>query len=432
MKKNSRRKKNEEKKRRFDAIRDLMSTFSMATIAVVATVILIPSSPKADIIKSIALSNEIVYQVNVTDADNALDLSTLYVVVENQIDYQEKPINLGNNSGYFEQLDHDTEYRLSVYGNKGFGQERLDTLMITTKSKIGGTILSVTQDEALIDAGYMVDLSIFDPNSTYSSINLYYGYSFGNESEIVYDSFPLTASSTNIELGNVHFNFESLHVYLEANTFEGVALLDEIWVTPQFELDASVTHHYVTDEEIGFYVYSYDQIGIINYDMNVYKNNFLIQTRNIETGIHEFEDSMLVIDGLLPSTTYTFECIATYTNPQTLRVEQLTVYERELDTLDSYTYSYTKEIIGETLEITVILNDPSNQFTNVIYELTDTTGAHAMHLDDGMYSFEENGTEKSVTFTVFLPSIESYSITATLMNTNEFLNRQKIDILIVE
>ena len=143
----TRRKKNEETKRRFEAIKDLMSTFAMTTIAVVAAVTLIPTSPKAEVIKVVALSEEIVYQVNVTDEDNALDLSTLFVVLENQLEYYEQSISLGENSGYFDNLEYDTEYRLSVYGNKGFGQERLDTLMITTVEKIGGTILSVTPEK---------------------------------------------------------------------------------------------------------------------------------------------------------------------------------------------------------------------------------------------------------------------------------------------
>ena len=92
MRGKSRRKKNEERKRRFDAIKDLMSTFSMATVAVVAAVVLIPASPKAEIIKSVALSEQIVYQVNVTDEDNALDVATLFVVLENQLEYYEKNV----------------------------------------------------------------------------------------------------------------------------------------------------------------------------------------------------------------------------------------------------------------------------------------------------------------------------------------------------
>jgi len=61
--KKSRRKKQEESKRRFEAIKDLMSTFAMGTIAVVAAVTLIPSSPSAEITKVVALSEEIPYKV---------------------------------------------------------------------------------------------------------------------------------------------------------------------------------------------------------------------------------------------------------------------------------------------------------------------------------------------------------------------------------
>ena len=68
----ARRKKNEETKRRFEAIKDLMSTFAMSTVAVVAAVTLIPASPKAQVTKVVALSEEIVYQVTVTDATGCI------------------------------------------------------------------------------------------------------------------------------------------------------------------------------------------------------------------------------------------------------------------------------------------------------------------------------------------------------------------------
>ncbi len=427
----SRRKKNEESKRRFEAIKDLMSTFAMSTIVVVAAVILIPASPKAEVIKTVALSEEIVYQVNVTDQDNALDLSTLFVVLENQLEYYEQSISVGENSGYFDNLENDTEYRLSVYGNKGFGQERLDTLLITTIEKIGGTIFSVTPDTTDHSANYYVDVSIYDPDSKYDSINLYYGFSWEHDVEFQYLSIPVTSSQMSIELLNIYTS-EAFHIYLEGTTSEGTELLDEIWVTPPFELYASLYMNYINSEQVGFFVYSDMEVSNISYEMNIYKNESLIRTDQIILKQNEFEGSEFIIDELSPNTTYVFECIATYTNPQTLRQEQKTIYQEEITTLDAYSYSYTMETFNDYLEVTIILNDPNNNFEIAYFESYDTSGDQNMYITGETYMFNDNGENKSVTFTIFLPTTSAYEITIGMRNQFDHLVKQIIDVIIFE
>ncbi len=427
----SSRKKNEETKRRFEAIKDLMSTFAMSTVAVIAAVTLIPASPKAEITKAIALNEEIVYQVNITDEDNALDLSTLFVVVENQLEFYEQSISLGENSGYFDSLKYDTEYRLSVYGNKGFGQERLDTLMITTGEKIGGTILSVTPEITDFSTSYIVDVSVYDPNSKYISINLYYGYSWEHDTEIQYSSIAVTSSRMNIELFDIYTS-EAFHIYLEGTTSEGTELLDEIWVTPPFELYTSLHMNYINSEEIGFFIYNDVDIGNISYEMNIYKNDLLIRTDQIILKQNEFEGSEFVIDELSPNTTYTLECIATYTNPQTLRQEQDIIYQEEITTLDVYSYSYSVETFNDYIEVSIILNDPNDYFQNAYYESYDTSGDYDIFLNGETYLLNDNGNDKSVTFTVSIPTTSSYQITIGIRNQFDYTVKQIIEIIIFE
>ena len=427
----SRRKKNEESKRRFDAIKDLMSTFAMTTVAVVAAVTLIPASPKAEVIKVVALSEEIVYQVNITDEDNALDLSTLFVVLENQLEYYEQSVSVGENSGYFDNLEYDTEYRLSVYGNKGFGQERLDTLMITTGEKIGGTILSVTPETTDFSSSYYVDVSIYDPDLKYDTIILYYGFSWGHDAEFQYSSIDVTSSRMTIELLDVNTS-EAFHIYLEGTTSEGAELLDEIWVTPPFSLYASIYMNYINSEEIGFFIYTDMSVETISYEMNIYKNDLLIRTDQITLEEGEFEGNDFVIDELSPNTTYALECIATFTNPQTLRQEQQTIYQEELTTLDVYSYSYSVETFDDYLEVTIILTDPNDYFQNVYYESYDTSGDFDIYIIGETYLFTNIDDNKSVTFTIYIPTASSYKITIGIRNQFDFSIKQIIDIIIYE
>ncbi|KFZ27453.1 MAG: hypothetical protein KQ78_00190 [Candidatus Izimaplasma bacterium HR2] len=427
----SKRKKNEESKRRFEAIKDLMSTFAMSTVAVIAAVTLIPASPKAEVIKAVALSEEIVYQVNVTDKDNALDLSTLFVVLENQLEFYEQSISLGENSGYFDSLEYDTEYRLSVYGNKGFGKERLDTLMITTGEKIGGTILSVTPETIDFSTTYIVDVSVYDPNLKYTSINLYYGYSWEHDTEIQYSSFAVTQSRMNIELSDI-FTSEAFHIYLEGTTLEGTELLDEIWVTPPFKLYTSLHMNYINSEEIGFFIYNDVDVGDISYEMNIYKNDLFIRIDQIILEQSDFEGSEFVIGELSPNTTYALECIATYINPLTLRQEQDIIYQEEISTLDSYTYSYTIETFNDYIEVSIILNDPNNYFELAYYESYDTSGDYDIYLNSETHLFNDNGNDKSITFTIFIPTTSSYQITIGIRNQFDYTVKQIIEIIIFE
>lgn len=424
----TRRKKNKESKRRFEAIKDLMSTFAMGTVAVVAAVTLIPSSPKAEVTKAIALNEEIIYQVNVTDKDNALDLSTLFVVLENQLEFYEQSISLGETSGYFDSLEPNTEYRLSVYGNKGFGQERLDTLSISTKDKIGGQILSVTPLETNFSISYLVDVSINDPNSKYTSMNLYYGYRWEEDAEILYSSIPIDSDRMSIELNDIdtHLPF---HIYVEGTTIDGVELLDEIWVTPPFELSASLYIDYLNDKEIGFYLHGDLNVEDISYEMNIYEEDSLIRTDQVEITTNNHYGSKFIIDDLTPNTIYLFECIATYVNPQTLRQEQSIIYQEEITTLDVYSYTYSVETFDDYIEVTIVVTDPFHYFQLAFYESYDTSSEEDIYLNGQNYQFTANTNDKSVTFTIYKPTSSSYQITIGIRNEFNYSLTQIIEVI---
>jgi len=431
----TRRKKQEETKRRFDAIKDLMSTFAMSTVAVVAVVTLIPSSPKAEITRAISLTNEIVYQVNVTDEDNALDLETLVVVLENQLEYYEKPIQLGEQSGYFDSLENNTEYRLSVYGSKGFGQERLDTVIVSTKEQEGGTILSVTPQNVQFESSYLVDVSVVDPDSKYTSIDLYYGFSWEPGAPLQYSSVSITQARDTIELWDIPSSYE-FHVYLEGTTVDGTETLDEIWVTPPYHFQASVYMDYMNQHEIGFYVYSDTHIGEnqstdVSYKMHIYRNEILLETKQITMSDDHYEGGAFVIDGLSPNTTYEFECVAIYKNPQTLRTEEAVVYFEEITTLSSYNYSYTSEIVGEFIEFTITLIDSNNYFDIAYYEIYDISDNQSVYIDSQAVTIIDTGTEKIVTLSILTPSVTAYEIEIGMRDTNYTIN-QIIETIIEE
>ena len=407
--KKTRRQKNEELKRRFDAVKNLMSTFAMSTIAVVAVVTLVPASPKAEIIKTVALSDEIVYQVNVTDEDNALDLDTLTIVLENQLEYYEHPIILGENAGFFENLNINTQYRLSVYGDKGFGDERLDTEMITTREKVGSVILFVTPEVGHHDTIYQVDISTYDPDNLYSKIELVYGYKWEPDDELTYYRYEVTTDREMVEIIDI-FTSYPIHMYIEGTTSDGIEVLDEIWVTPPFNLSSSLYLAYLNNTEVAFYAYGDIGVDDVVFTMNVYRGNYIIKTDSFTPSSDYHGDSKWVIKELLPNTEYLFECIATYTNPQTLRQEEIIIYSETHITMKDYSLTYNIETFDTYLEISITVNDPNNVFDYVFFETIDTSGEFDSFITSESYDLEIDGETKRITFTIEIPLVETYQI----------------------
>ncbi|MFW6319096.1 MAG: hypothetical protein ACOC1L_02815 [Bacillota bacterium] len=424
--KKERRKSFKEQKRRFAAIKDLMTTFAMTTVAVVAAVIYIPVSPEANITRAIPLSTEIAYQVTVTDQDNALDTSTLFVVLENQLEYYEQSLSLGENSGYFDALNTSTEYHLSVYGSKGFGQERLDTIKLTTHAKEGGTILSVTPTTVGYSTDYTLDIVINDPDQHYSQIELVYGIQSELGMDFTYTRVPVDQPRLEIVINDI-FTTLPIHFYLEGTKDDGVELLDTIWVTPPFTFDASVYLDHISRNQVGFYLYSDMDVGQSDYIMNVYQKEFLIKTEPITIHEGDHHGSRFTIDDLTPDTTYRFECIVTYTNPHTLAKEYVTLFDDTLTTLNDYNYTYTKNETDDTIEVSLMLDDPDNYFDYLLVESYDISDSYDMYLSSETYDFTLEADQKTVTFTITKPLVSAYKILISIHSHTDTTITHPID-----
>ncbi len=432
--KRTRKEKGEEINRRFEIIKNLMSSFVVGTAAIVAAVVFIPASPKAEIIKIESTIDLVAYQVTVTDEDNALDLSTLVVTLENQFEYYETPISLGENSGYFEQLEANTEYWLNIYGSKGFGQERLDSRMVRTRASVGGMILNVDKVQLDFETSYVVDVSINDPDQIYQSVTLYYGYAVEWEPDlpIQYSAVSVSSNREEIELFDI-YTTEPFHIYLEGMTADGAELLDDIWVTPPFELYSSMYVERMNDDAVYFSIYGDMQPELeIAYQLNAYIGNILIKSVDVDIGENDYHDIVTGITGLSSGKTYRIEGIATYKNPITLRRESSVIYEEEITTLEDYNISYSVTPYDDYLEITITLRDPNHYFQVPSYEIYEIIDGQEMWLNSESSDFILNGDEKTVTFNVYIPVDTSYRLSIEVQNQTDFTIRHVIYDEIIE
>ncbi len=427
--KKSRRKKQEEFQRRYDVLKNAMSMFAMSTVAVVAAVTLIPSSPKATIIETTPLETEISYQVEVTDEDNALDLDTLFVVLENQFDYYEQPITLGTQTGYFDQLETDTEYRLSVYGNKGFGQERLATKFITTTPEVGATLFNVSFDTEFEASTYYVDIRVYDPEHLYTDLTLYYGIKYYESEEIIYSSIPITGNNEMIELHDIYID-ESMHLYIEGTVDSENVYLDERWITPPFHLHASLYMDYLSSEEVGFYLYNDFNIDV-DYIMYVYQYEFLVEETVISLNDSmDHHGSSFTVTDLEIDSTYSFVCIARYIDPQTLRMTEVTIYEEELTTLPEYSYTYDVTTFDTYIEVSITLTDTFDIFQSSYYEMYDTTDEFSNWIGGETYFFTIDQDSKTITYQIQIPDTDHYRIIIGIKSDTDHYKKQIVETII--
>ncbi len=420
-KKLTRKEKGEQINRRFEIIKSMMSSFIVGTAAIVVAVIFIPKSPIATIIKTHTLIDTVSYQINVTDEDNALDLSTLVIVLENQFEYYEQPISLGESSGYFYNLKQDTDYWLNIYGSKGYGQERLDSAIVKTRNHTGGFILNVETIQSDFETTYTVDVLINDPEGEYQSVNLYYGYHVEWEPDmpISYTSIPITSNSEQIELHDVVTN-EAFHIYLEAVTNDGTETLDDIWVIPPFETHSSMYLSRINDNAIYVMLYR-DMNESLNsrYHINAYIGDILISRVDVDIGddIYEME---VGIAGLATNKTYRIEGVVTYINPQTLREESTVIYEEEVTTLASYELSIEILPTDGYIEVTITASDPNHYFQIPYYELYEVTDDHDMWLSEQTFMFTQNGDLKTSNFTIAIPINITYRLVIGVRNETDY------------
>ncbi|MDY0295362.1 MAG: hypothetical protein RBQ71_06090 [Acholeplasmataceae bacterium] len=409
------RKNKKLQKSRYEIVKTWMSSFVVTVAAVVAVVVFVPKSPEAHILKYTPLENEIAYQVKVTDEDHALDEETLKMVLENQMTYLELPLTLGESSGIFDGLMPNTEYRLSVYGSKGFGLERLDSVIVKTEDRAGGFILGYRKIGEDWEPSYEVDVLVNDPESIYSQITLYYGYQSGDQ--MFYNSVPVTLPEETLVLFHL---FSRTHVYIEGITVDGSVVLDELWISPPFVLESSVYLDYRDSHEIGYTLYhSANQDVEVTYTFDLFEGSKKIASQSV-IGSYTAHDGLIIIfDELKSLGLYNLVVTARYINPDTLQEENIIIHEEEIETLGYYEVDVTVIEFETYLEVTMTVIDPSHYFQVPYYDIYEVSGEFPNFVASEIFDFTPGVDSKSVSFTVPIPDIGENHIVIGIRNQND-------------
>lgn len=402
-------KEKHQKLSRFQALKSIFSSLFMTVTIVVVATIVVPASPKASIESLEAFNNTIVYNINVTDSDNAIKPQTLKVLLLNQFEEYESYLEIGENTGSFANLNSDTEYKIKVMADKGYGYEVLDSETIDTAPNTGGAFSYIgilNENEWSYD--YQIDYFISDPFNEYQSIQLRYGYMYEWEEEILhYTTVPLSLIESTYTLFDVSNENVELYMYLEAMDLLGeIIILDETSFHTPYSLSGSVYTDRIEDEAVNLSVYaeSMDSEMEVEYEVQILLHDYVVDSQSFTVAQEEehmhHEGNYMLFDDLIPETTYQVKLIAKYDDPYTLAYTEAIIQSIEFTTLKDIEFTYTIQEFDTYYEITIELDDPENQFTHGYYNIYEVTEFGNFVLESNMFILEEQDELLVVTFIV--------------------------------
>ncbi len=418
--------KRKKDKAKLDTLRTFMSSFTLTVGAIAIALVTIPKSPIATIESVQVFQNEIAYQVEVTDEAHALDLSTLVIVLEGQLESYTLPLELGINIGLFENLKPNTNYRLHVYGSKGFGNERLASMYLTTKDKPGGAIINYRLIETFDHfLNYQVTVLINDSQDLYSDINLYYGYSFLDEEITNYEVIPIIDSYQIIELYDVPNENTKVVLYLEANLYTGGSIiLDTFTFYTPFLLSTYFYIDQLTSTSIQYQFFKdYFFTEEISYEAKLYYGHTLVKKIDLNAtsiGSYQSYAPLISFTKLKKDSTYRVVVTATYINPYTRRTETTILHEEEITTLKNYHIEYEVTTYETYSEVFIYLNDPNHYFQIPYFTLYGKDGDDYIFIDSNTFGFTPDGIGKFVSFIIEHPDDRTYKVVLGVRNQNDY------------
>ncbi|MDD4988122.1 MAG: hypothetical protein PHS68_04450 [Candidatus Izemoplasmatales bacterium] len=425
----------QKQKSRLEFLRSWMSSFAVTISVVVIMVVVVPKSPVATLTRVEAYANEVFYQVEVTDQDNAILPGTLKAVLENQLEQVETSLDCGSTTASFANLKANTMYQIAIMADKGFGLEKLASTQFKTESRVGGairshTLISSTEEWEL---EYDIGLFIHDPESEFQEIRLLYGVIYPSETEpVVMESLVINAVDTQVILAQIPNYNVGVKLILEGSRWDNeVVILDELTFYTPFHLETSFDLSRIDAKSLACYFYPDSSSGSDSqYQIVLKRSERIIQTREVEVVALEqtHSDSQTIeFTGLTPDTDYTLELTASYTNPQTLIKQNILLSILSVHTLPDFTYRVS---IIETLtiyEVTITLNDPAHNFQQGFYLVSAIEEEYEYTLASGESGFTPSGAEKTVVFVISKPDILNYQIHIGVRSDTIYTNQSILE-----
>jgi hypothetical protein len=280
-------------------------------------------------------SNEIIYQINITDADNIIQPGELFMIMTDGYNEFYQMVDLGNNFKSFNGLTPDTSYSLSLIYDLGNGSAEVITETVVTTGALIATVSAFTLSP------YSQSMSqIYDVGFSWGDITGYSGWQIryavvdpGFEEQAYYDVYAIEPYQLTSEIYFYESYGSEYHIILEALYNGELVIVDETRVSKPFSINlfAYVANSTDTEATLNIYQEVPDQIPV-SYTLEVYNGMTLERSIALDMAAIQLAQGNFTIYNLIAETEYTFKIIATFQNPDTGRLENRIIYQETIFT----------------------------------------------------------------------------------------------------
>jgi hypothetical protein len=413
---------------KFQMFKSLFQALTTTVVAVVVVVTIIPNSPKASFDEIKAFSDEIIYQVSVSDLDNAVEESSIKVILENQITKEVDFIGVGQSMGSFSDLTPNTKYDLKVVYDKGFGEETLAKTEVYTETFINAAFSGYNQLETgeISYLNYRVNVKYAD-NFNYDFLRVRYGLKYPS-SDVVesFQTIDLSPFQSEFLIEDVLSYKATLVLILEAEDNGEFIPLDQISIVLPYTIYSSMYLAYYNDHQVAFHIYyDYEMLDEVNYWIETSLNDYVVDKRAIFFNETDHHSSLEIIDKLMPEKEYMFRLIVEYQDPYTLQTVERVVSEVSLTTLSEFDYEIEFIEYQDYYEVSISTN--SEVFNQAFYDIYVTELDSTYYYGGSNFTIELNETFYYVSFRVDKLLFEDYYIEIGIRSSTEYYHRIKIE-----
>lgn len=413
---------------KFQIFKSLFQALTTTVVTVVFVVVIIPNSPKASFDEIKAFSDEIIYQVSVSDSDNAVAESSIKVILENQITKEVDFIGVGQSMGSFSDLTPNTKYYLKVVYDKGFGEETLAKTEVYTETVINAAFSGYNQLETgeISYLNYLVNVKYAD-NFNYDILRVRYGLKYPS-SDVVesFQTIDLSPFQSEFLIEDVLSYQATVVLILEAEDNGEFIPLDQISIVLPFTIYSSMYLAYYNDHQVAFHIYyDYEMLDEVNYWIETSLNDYVVDKRAVFFKETDHHSSLEIIDKLLPEKEYMFRLIVEYQDPYTLQTVERVVSDVSLTTQSEFDYEIEVIEYQDYYEISISTN--SEVFNQAFYDIYVTDLDSTYYYTGSVLDLLAEGDRYFVSFRIDKQSFTNYYIEIGIRSSTEYYHRIKIE-----
>ncbi|MDD4212362.1 MAG: hypothetical protein PHY42_03065 [Bacilli bacterium] len=390
-----------------------LSSLAVTVVAVVVTITLTQSIPKATFNQVEVYGHDIFYSVVVEDPNSKIISGTLHLTISNQLETRRIPLILGEQNGTVPLLQGAKEYVLSITCNYGYGEGVLTSQSIRTESTYGGRIIGwqpyfpqeptpMSYEETAFSQQETDQIAIqmvySDPYQELEAVWLSYVYYQKGEYpegdtpplDALYTDYSLVSSPDDCIVGGLWDGSIRFYTTLWGRTTENeeVVLDTFIFTTPR-KIYASLYPSYIGPTSLHLSLYMEGESDV-DLEVILKQGDKTLQTKTFYPAdfLEMYSSIEVLFTGLKTGETYQVILMAHYLEEGVLTSQ--TLLEEDVTLPPPYTLTL-QPLPGEgVMQFEVNLEDPNQVVSDLYYYVYQIVDGQEMYITGAEFVLMEN------------------------------------------